>query len=194
MVANPLTSICMAALRLPLPRVPPRSKYFSKFGALADVALMKDKYTGQPRGFGFIKFEDPAVVDTVLAQVRFLCEQLHCHKRGRIACHRLLSCEGQFLLACNAPFQASAYHMRSLSHRAGCNHWRITRPRPVIIMRFICQVRQPTWPLVSPHAVLTLSRGSHILLACIFAIHVPAMLIKSYRQAHQPFAAARSIT
>ncbi|KAG5190568.1 hypothetical protein JKP88DRAFT_175552 [Tribonema minus] len=44
------------------------SKYFSKFGALADVALMKDKYTGQPRGFGFIKFEDPAVVDVVLTQ------------------------------------------------------------------------------------------------------------------------------
>jgi RNA recognition motif-containing protein len=47
-----------------------RSYYFGKFGTLADVALMKDKYTGQPRGFGFIKFEDPAVLDAVLAQVR----------------------------------------------------------------------------------------------------------------------------
>jgi RNA recognition motif. (a.k.a. RRM, RBD, or RNP domain) len=46
------------------------SYYFGKFGSLADVALMKDKYTGQPRGFGFIKFEDPAVLDAVLAQVR----------------------------------------------------------------------------------------------------------------------------
>eukprot|EP00611_Tribonema_gayanum_P019239 TRINITY_DN3285_c0_g1_i3.p1 TRINITY_DN3285_c0_g1~~TRINITY_DN3285_c0_g1_i3.p1 ORF type:complete len:330 (+),score=99.60 TRINITY_DN3285_c0_g1_i3:118-1107(+) len=44
------------------------SYHFSKFGALADVALMKDKYTGQPRGFGFIKFEDPSVLDAVLAQ------------------------------------------------------------------------------------------------------------------------------
>jgi RNA recognition motif. (a.k.a. RRM, RBD, or RNP domain) len=51
------------------------SYYFGKFGSLADVALMKDKYTGQPRGFGFIKFEDPAVLDAVLAQVR--CFMLH---------------------------------------------------------------------------------------------------------------------
>lgn len=33
-------------------------QYFSKYGTLADIALMKDKYTGHPRGFGFIKFED----------------------------------------------------------------------------------------------------------------------------------------
>lgn len=32
--------------------------HFGKYGTLADIALMKDKYTGHPRGFGFIKFED----------------------------------------------------------------------------------------------------------------------------------------
>ena len=37
---------------------PLRRKYFGKYGTLADIALMKDKYTGHPRGFGFIKFED----------------------------------------------------------------------------------------------------------------------------------------
>jgi RNA recognition motif-containing protein len=34
--------------------------YFEKFGELADVALMTDKNTGQPRGFGFITMVDAA--------------------------------------------------------------------------------------------------------------------------------------
>lgn len=34
--------------------------YFDKFGELVDVALMTDKRTGQPRGFGFVSFKDPA--------------------------------------------------------------------------------------------------------------------------------------
>lgn len=37
---------------------PPIRHHFGKYGTLADIALMKDKYTGHPRGFGFIKFED----------------------------------------------------------------------------------------------------------------------------------------
>lgn len=27
---------------------------------------MKDRYTGQPRGFGFVTYADPSVVDTVI--------------------------------------------------------------------------------------------------------------------------------
>jgi len=34
--------------------------YFEKYGELTDVALMTDKRTGQPRGFGFITLKDPA--------------------------------------------------------------------------------------------------------------------------------------
>ncbi|CAM9810141.1 unnamed protein product [Phaeothamnion confervicola] len=45
----------------------PYRTYFSKYGNLSDVTLMRDKYTGQPRGFAFIKYGDPAVVDAVLA-------------------------------------------------------------------------------------------------------------------------------
>jgi RNA recognition motif-containing protein len=41
--------------------------YFEKFGELADVALMIDKRSGKPRGFGFIKMKDPAVADIVMS-------------------------------------------------------------------------------------------------------------------------------
>ena len=33
--------------------------YFEKFGELTDAAIMIDKRTGQPRGFGFITMKDP---------------------------------------------------------------------------------------------------------------------------------------
>mmetsp|Transcript_22278 Transcript_22278/g.20249 ORF Transcript_22278/g.20249 Transcript_22278/m.20249 type:complete len:394 (-) Transcript_22278:85-1266(-) len=42
--------------------------HFEKFGELTDVALMIDKRTAQPRGFGFIKMKYPAAVDIVIAQ------------------------------------------------------------------------------------------------------------------------------
>ena len=34
--------------------------YFEKFGELKDAALMTDKRSGQPKGFGFVTFRDPA--------------------------------------------------------------------------------------------------------------------------------------
>ncbi|KAL0586869.1 hypothetical protein ABG067_003489 [Albugo candida] len=34
--------------------------HFGKYGALTDAALMKDKFSGQPRGFGFVTFADIA--------------------------------------------------------------------------------------------------------------------------------------
>ena len=37
--------------------------YFEKFGELKDAALMTDKRTGQPKGFGFVKFKDPAGIE-----------------------------------------------------------------------------------------------------------------------------------
>ena len=32
---------------------------FECFGPLKDVYLLKDYYTGEPRGFGFVQFIDP---------------------------------------------------------------------------------------------------------------------------------------
>eukprot|EP00288_Rhodomonas_lens_P009294 CAMPEP_0177726806 /NCGR_PEP_ID=MMETSP0484_2-20121128/19977_1 /TAXON_ID=354590 /ORGANISM="Rhodomonas lens, Strain RHODO" /LENGTH=469 /DNA_ID=CAMNT_0019239403 /DNA_START=20 /DNA_END=1429 /DNA_ORIENTATION=- len=39
--------------------------YFSVFGELADVVVMKDKATGKPKGFGFITYEDPRTSEVV---------------------------------------------------------------------------------------------------------------------------------
>ena len=33
---------------------------------------MKDRHTGRPRGFGFITYADPSVVDTVIAETHII--------------------------------------------------------------------------------------------------------------------------
>lgn len=42
------------------------TKHFGKYGKIIDHVIMKDKYTSQPRGFGFITYADPSVVDKVI--------------------------------------------------------------------------------------------------------------------------------
>ncbi|KAL5232875.1 hypothetical protein ACI65C_000285, partial [Semiaphis heraclei] len=43
-------------------------EYFSKFGEITEVMVMKDPTTRRSRGFGFVTFADPSSVDKVLAQ------------------------------------------------------------------------------------------------------------------------------
>ncbi|ENN73462.1 hypothetical protein D910_09018, partial [Dendroctonus ponderosae] len=43
-------------------------EYFSKYGDISEVMVMKDPATRRSRGFGFITFTDPSSVDKVLAQ------------------------------------------------------------------------------------------------------------------------------
>lgn len=40
--------------------------YFTRFGDVSQVVIMRDKTTGRPRGFGFVVFSDPSVLDQVL--------------------------------------------------------------------------------------------------------------------------------
>ncbi|XP_027163364.1 heterogeneous nuclear ribonucleoprotein 1-like [Coffea eugenioides] len=40
--------------------------YFNKYGEVTHAAIMRDKATGQPRGFGFVVFSDPSILDSVL--------------------------------------------------------------------------------------------------------------------------------
>ncbi|CAL9100915.1 unnamed protein product [Musa textilis] len=42
------------------------NKHFSKYGEIIDSVIMKDKNTHMPRGFGFVTFADPSVIDSVL--------------------------------------------------------------------------------------------------------------------------------
>ncbi|XP_071716274.1 heterogeneous nuclear ribonucleoprotein 1-like [Rutidosis leptorrhynchoides] len=40
--------------------------YFGKYGDVSQTVIMRDKITGRPRGFGFVVFSDPSVIDSVL--------------------------------------------------------------------------------------------------------------------------------
>ncbi|KAJ6817050.1 heterogeneous nuclear ribonucleoprotein 1-like [Iris pallida] len=42
------------------------SEYFGKYGQVLSAVIMKDKMTDKPRGFGFVAFADPSVLDAVL--------------------------------------------------------------------------------------------------------------------------------
>ncbi|GMG98655.1 hypothetical protein Nepgr_000495 [Nepenthes gracilis] len=42
------------------------TKYFGKCGEIMDSVVMKDRYTGRPRGFGLITYADPSAVDPVI--------------------------------------------------------------------------------------------------------------------------------
>ncbi|KAG1330172.1 putative heterogeneous nuclear ribonucleoprotein 1 [Cocos nucifera] len=42
------------------------TKHFEKYGEITDSVIMKDKHTHMPRGFGFVTFADPCVIDKVL--------------------------------------------------------------------------------------------------------------------------------
>ncbi|CAM0910250.1 unnamed protein product [Alopecurus aequalis] len=42
------------------------AKHFQKYGVIKDSVIMMDKHTRMPRGFGFVTFKDPSVIDRVL--------------------------------------------------------------------------------------------------------------------------------
>ncbi|KAK8548669.1 hypothetical protein V6N13_054553 [Hibiscus sabdariffa] len=43
-------------------------EYFGQYGDISQTVVMRDKVTGRPRGFGFVVFSDPSVLDTVLQE------------------------------------------------------------------------------------------------------------------------------
>ena len=42
--------------------------YFGNYGDISQTVIMRDKISGRPRGFGFVVFSDPSVLDNVLQQ------------------------------------------------------------------------------------------------------------------------------
>eukprot|EP00262_Sarcandra_glabra_P012650 TRINITY_DN3301_c0_g1_i1.p1 TRINITY_DN3301_c0_g1~~TRINITY_DN3301_c0_g1_i1.p1 ORF type:complete len:367 (+),score=114.35 TRINITY_DN3301_c0_g1_i1:104-1204(+) len=47
-------------------------KHFKKYGEITDSVIMRDKRTNKPRGFGFITFADPSVVEKVLEEAHVI--------------------------------------------------------------------------------------------------------------------------
>lgn len=41
-------------------------EYFENYGDVLQTVVMRDKTTGRPRGFGFVVFADPSILDRVL--------------------------------------------------------------------------------------------------------------------------------
>ncbi|XP_058101949.1 heterogeneous nuclear ribonucleoprotein 1 [Magnolia sinica] len=48
------------------------TKHFGKYGEITDSVIMKDRRTGQPRGFGFVTYADPSVVDKVIQETHVI--------------------------------------------------------------------------------------------------------------------------
>lgn len=47
-------------------------KHFGKYGEITDSVIMKDRNTGQPRGFGFVTYADASVVDRVIEDTHII--------------------------------------------------------------------------------------------------------------------------
>ncbi|KAK5083438.1 hypothetical protein LTS08_003631 [Lithohypha guttulata] len=47
-------------------------EYFSQFGEVQECTVMRDGASGRSRGFGFLTFKDPKVVNTVMVKEHFL--------------------------------------------------------------------------------------------------------------------------
>lgn len=41
-------------------------EHFSHYGDVLNTSVMREKNTGKPRGFGFVVFSDPSILDRVL--------------------------------------------------------------------------------------------------------------------------------
>ncbi|KAE8697136.1 amine oxidase family protein [Hibiscus syriacus] len=47
-------------------------EHFGRYGEITDSVIMKDRKTGQPRGFGFVTYAEPSVVDKVIEDTRII--------------------------------------------------------------------------------------------------------------------------
>lgn len=60
---------CAKLTKLPVESL---KDYFSKFGEVQDVTVMRDGATGRSRGFGFLTFKDPKTVNIVMVKEHHL--------------------------------------------------------------------------------------------------------------------------
>lgn len=62
---------------------------FSKYGEVSQTVIMREKPTGRPRGFGFVVFSDPSVLDRVLQDKHIIDDK-------QVEAKRALSREEQY--------------------------------------------------------------------------------------------------
>eukprot|EP00250_Pteridium_aquilinum_P014958 c22304_g1_i3 orf=421-1455(+) len=48
------------------------TKHFKKYGEIIDSVVMRDRSTRQPRGFGFVTYADPSVIDKVIKDTHLI--------------------------------------------------------------------------------------------------------------------------
>lgn len=48
------------------------TKHFKKYGEIIDSVVMRDRSTRQPRGFGFVTYADPSVIDRVIKDTHLI--------------------------------------------------------------------------------------------------------------------------
>lgn len=46
--------------------------YFSRFGEILECGVMRDNATGRSRGFAFLTFKDPKVVNVIMSKEHYL--------------------------------------------------------------------------------------------------------------------------
>ena len=55
------------------------SEHFKNYGEITDSVIMKEKGTGRPRGFGFVTFANPSVVEKVLEDDHVIDGRMVCN-------------------------------------------------------------------------------------------------------------------
>lgn len=69
-----------------MPHLSPAQEYFSHFGAVEEALVMKDRYSGKSRGFGFVTFVYPENAASVVVGEHYVdgrrCEAKFALPRG----------------------------------------------------------------------------------------------------------------
>ena len=48
------------------------TRHFKRYGEIIDSVVMRDRSTRQPRGFGFVTYADPSVIDKVIKDTHLI--------------------------------------------------------------------------------------------------------------------------
>lgn len=91
-----------ALLPFPPPRVPWQTedsaltRHFSQYGAVEDAQIMRERYSGKSRGFGFVTFASPSDARTAVASEHVIdgrkCEAKFALPEGKVRGRHVARC------------------------------------------------------------------------------------------------------